>query len=132
MVFQLGVSVAVGIKGHSLVSQGLHQTGQIAQPSPVDDKTVKSVADRDTTRLGVEHDGLAFLKVARLVKISVDNTRPRLDDWDTCRVTHKVDEPTPATRYAEVYIAHSVQHLARGLMGGRQERHSMAVHAMTA
>ena len=87
----------------------------------MDEQTVEGVADTHTTGLGIIDNRLAHLQVTVLVEVSVHHTCSRLDHWHTGCITHEVDKLSAATWDAEVDITDSVQHLARSLMGGRQQ-----------
>ena len=87
----------------------------------MNEQTVEGVADADAARLGVVDDGLAHLQVAVLVEVGVHHAGTRLDDGHAGRVAHEVDELAAATGYAEVDVAHGIEHLARGLVGGGQQ-----------
>ena len=87
----------------------------------MDDEAVEGVTHRYAACLGIADDFLAHLHVAVLVEIGVDDASTSLDDGDAGGVAHEVDEATSATGNAEVDVTHGIEHLARGLMGCRQQ-----------
>ena len=97
------------------------QCRQVAETVFVDEQRVEGVAYADATGLGIIDDGAALLQVAVLVEIGMYHAGTRLDDRHAGRVANEVDQLPAATRYAQVYIAHRVQHLTRRLVGGRQQ-----------
>ena len=83
-------------------------------------QTVKGVAYRDTTRLGIVNDGFTHLQVTFLIEIGVYHSCTSLNDRDAGGITDKVDKLSSTTGDAKVYIAHGIQHFTCGLMGCRQ------------
>ena len=75
-------------------------------------------------------NGLAHLQVAVLVEIGVDDAGTGLDDRDTGGVAYKVNKFPSATGDAEVHVAHSIEHLARSLMGGGQQGNDILRHTI--
>ena len=96
----------------------------------VDEETIQGIADADTACLGVVDDCFAHFQVTVLVKIGIHHASPRLDDRDAGSVAHEVDKFAAATWDAEVHIAHSIQHLARSLVGCRQQGDNIGVDAI--
>ena len=75
----------------------------------MDEQTVEGIADGNAARLGIQDDSLAHLQVALFVKVGVHHAGTRLDDRNAGGVAYKVDKPSTATWYAEVYIPHGIQ-----------------------
>ena len=112
-----------------MCQQRFDECRQVAESALVDDEAVKGVAYRHPSRLGIVDDGTSHLQVSVLVEISVHHPGTCLNDRYACSVANEVDEfPAPA-RYAQIDVSHSIEHLSRCLVCGRQQCHHVGVHA---
>ena len=106
------------------------QLGDVGLAVLVDEQRVECIADADTTGLGVADNLLGHLQVAVFVEVCVYHAGSRLDDGDAGGVAHEIDEASASSWNAQVYVAHSVQQFARGLMGCRQQGYYIWVYTM--
>ena len=91
----------------------------------MDKQAVQGIADTDATGLGIVDDSLAHLQVAVLVEVGVHHTGSCLDDGDAGRITDEVDKLSATTGDTEIHVTYGIEHLARGLMGGRQQSYDV-------
>ena len=77
----------------------------------MDDKAVESVAHTHSSCLAILYYARSHSSVAKFVEVGMHYAGTCLNDRNACRIAHKVDQSSAATRYAEVDIAHSGEHL---------------------
>ena len=124
------VSLIVGKYDYLLFGHLLAEGWQIGQTTLVNQQAIECIAYRNAAGLGIIDNGFTHLDIALGIEICVDYTCTCLDDRDAGCVADKIDEFTTATGYAEVYIAHSVKHLACGLVSGWQQGYNILGYTM--
>ena len=124
------ISLRIGIDDNVLLRHLIAERRQVAKTALMDQQTVERVADADAARLGVVDDSLAHLQVAVFVEVGIHNAGTGLDDRDAGGVAHEVDKFTSTTWNAKVDVADGVQHLARRLVGSRQQGDHVSRHAV--
>ena len=77
----------------------------------MDDKTVESVAHTYTPCLAILYYARPHSSVAKFVEVGMHYAGTCLNDRNACRIAHKVDQSSAATRYAEVDMSHRGEHL---------------------
>ena len=93
-------------------------------------QTVECIAYAHSSAFGIGDDALAHLQVAILVEVAVYHAGSGLYNRYFGGITNEVDELLSATRNTEVDIAHGIQHFAGSLMGSREERTYVWIHAI--
>ena len=115
---------------HVLFGKWSNKSGQSPYALMMYEKTVESVAHAYTSCLAILYYAGAHIRIAKLIEISMHHTCTRLYNRYACRLTHKVNQASAATRDAEVYIPHCCQHLVCSLMSGRKQTDNILVYVM--
>ena len=124
------VSRSVSIDVDVLGSKRSEQLRQCSYARAMDDKAVESVAHTHTSCLAILYYACPHCSVAKFVEVGMHHAGTSLNDRNACRIAHKVNQSPTATRYAEVDIAHSGEHLMCRLMRCRQQAHYVLVDVM--
>ena len=124
------VSLSIGIDVYVLGSKRSEQLRQCSYARAMNDKAVESVAHTHTPCLAILYYARSHSSVAKFVEVGMHYAGTCLNDRNACRIAHKVDQSSAATRYAEVDIAHSGEHLVCRLMRCRQQAHYVFVDVM--